>query len=305
MNRGAKISANEKIILMFHIIISERLLKSNKNAKKLKIVENTLSAAGKEYVVHRTTSAEEPKKITTEITSGEGNVIIAMCGDGTLHSILNGFVNFDENFLGLIPLGTGNDFATSANIPHDVKKAMDIILSSPPRPIDFIQFSSGLRSLNAAGMGIDVDVLKRVYEGNHKGKSKYLRSLLVCLTKFKSYDFTAVYDGKEEEHRGLLAAVGNGRQIGGGIKICPNASIDDGYMDLCICDYISKFKIIFAFLKLMRGKVNGVKQITAVKVKEVKFIPHGNYTVQLDGELYDNVQIEAKVEHAKLKFFKP
>lgn len=290
---------------MHHIIIKDSLLKIKKNKKKLKTVESALKNAGLEYEVHRTVLPEEPVKITEKITSGSGNVIIAMCGDGTLHGILNGFKNFRENFLGLIPLGTGNDFAKSAKIPHNAKKAIKIIISKSPRPIDFIQFSSGLRSMNAAGMGIDVDVLKHAYAGNHKGKTKYLRSLIYCLTRFKSYDFTAVYEGKEEEHRGLLAAIGNGRQIGGGIKICPDAKIDDGYLDLVICDYISKRAIPAAFLKLMRGKVNNVKQITALKVKGVKFIPHENYTIQADGELYDNTTIEVKVSDEKLNFFTP
>lgn len=290
---------------MYHVIIKEELLKKRKNKRKLKIVETALKDAGAEYTVHKTVESEEPVLLTREITSGAGNTVIAMCGDGTLHGILNGFVNFNENRLGLIPLGTGNDFAKTANIPKNAKKAINVILSGKARPIDFIQFSSGLRSINAAGMGLDVDVLKRSYAGKNKGKSKYLRSLIVCLTKFKSYDFTVVYGDKTEEHNGLIAAIGNGRQIGGGIKICPDAKIDDGYLDLFICDYISKKAIVFAFLKLMRGKVNNVKQITALKVKEVKFIPKENHTIQADGELYENTPIEAKVSSEKLQFFMP
>ncbi len=71
-----------------------------------------------------------------------------------------------------------------------------------------------------------------------------------------------------------------------------------------IADYISKSAIPFAFLKLMRGKVNKVGQVTTLKVKSVKFIPHGKYTVQADGELYDNTSIEARVSDEKLLFYK-
>ena len=61
---------------------------------------------------------------------------------------------------------------------------------------------------------------------------------------FKSYNFTLKYDGKEEKHYGLIAALGNGKQCGGGIKLFPNAKIDDGWLDLLIVDYISKAKIL-------------------------------------------------------------
>lgn len=112
------------------------------------------------------------------------------------------------------------------------------------------------------------------------------------------------YNGKEEKHFGLIAAVGNGRQFGGGIKMFPDAKINDGYLDLIIVDFISKIKIIGAFIKLMRGKINSIKQATAVKVKEVEFIPDDtDFVLQADGELYKNVPIKAKIITNKLKIY--
>lgn len=289
---------------MHHIIIQATMLEKSKYHKKFKVVTNALDKAKVDYIVHKTTRHGEAGEITKEITKGCGNVIIAMCGDGTLHDILNGFVNFTDNALSLIPLGTGNDFAASAKIPYNPKKAIKIILYRKPRPIDFIQFSSGLRSINAVGMGIDVDVLKRVYSRNDTGKSKYLRSLIYCLQRFKSYDFTAVYDdGTQETHCGLIAAVGNGKQFGGGIKVCPKAKIDDGLLDVMITDYISHKAIPFAFIRLMLGKVNTIKQVILKRVKCVKFIPKENYAIQADGELYENTVIDIKVSGQKLLFY--
>lgn len=153
-------------------------------------------------------------------------------------------------------------------------------------------------------MGIDVDVLERTYAGKNVRRSKYLHSLIVSLIKFKSHDFTVRYNGKEEKHFGLIAAVGNGRQFGGGIKMFPDAKINDGYLDLIIVDFISKIKIIGAFIKLMRGKINSIKQATAVKVKEVEFIPDDtDFVLQADGELYKNVPIKAKIITNKLKIY--
>ena len=287
---------------MFHLIISEVNLK--KKSKKVEIVKSVFDKAGLNYELHATKSRDELTEITSDLTSENGNSIIVMGGDGTLHDVLNSFVNFEENSLGIIPLGTGNDFAESAHIPTDIKKATELIINNSPRAIDYIEFESGLRSLNAFGMGVDVDVLKRAYAGKSVKRSKYLKALIVSLIKFKSHNFTVRYNGVEEKHFGLIAAVGNGRQFGGGIKLFPDAKIDDNYLDLFMVDFVSKFKMIGAFIKLMRGKINKVKQVKAVRVKEVEFIPDSeNFTFQADGELYENIPIRAKIVESKLKFY--
>ena len=287
---------------MFHLIISAINLK--KKSKKVEIVKGVFENAGVQYELHATDTREELKEIIAELTTRTGNSVIVLGGDGTLHDVLNSFVDFEGNSLGIIPLGTGNDFAESAHIPTDIKKATALILNNPPRPIDYIQFEGGLRSLNAFGMGIDVDVLERAYSGKSVKRSKYLKALIVSLIKFKSHNFTVRYNGVEEKHFGLIAAVGNGRQFGGGIKLFPDAKIDDNYLDLFMIDFVSKFKILGAFIKLMRGKINKVKQVKAVRVKEVEFIPEGeHFTFQADGEIYENIPIKAKIVENKLKFY--
>ena len=79
--------------------------------------------------------------------------------DGTLHDIINGIKDFDNCALGLIPFGTGNDFAEAAGIPLDPVKAAEIIAFRAPQKIDYIELSSGLRSINSVGMGIDPGIL--------------------------------------------------------------------------------------------------------------------------------------------------
>ena len=296
----------QKRVKVYYIIANEGHI-HGKGAEKLQSVKDVFTAAGKQFEVLFTKREGDAKKLTEKITSdGESNVIVAMGGDGTLHDVVNGFKDFEKNSLGLIPFGTGNDFAAAAKIPTDVKKAAQIIAFRAPQPIDFIQLSSGVRSINAVGMGIDVDVLNRTYAGKSTKKSKYLKALIVSLIKFRSCNFTIQYEGIEEKHFGLIAAVGNGRQIGGGIKLFPEADIKDGYLDLFMVDYISKPKILGAFIKLMRGKVNSIKGAKAVRVKSARLIPEsGEFYIQADGELYKNTPIDAEVVSGKLKFYLP
>lgn len=296
-------SAVENVYFMIYIIVNELNIKG-KHAAKLDTVKSVFERAGAEYKVFLTTHRGHAAEYSAEITSGKGNTVVSMGGDGTLHEILNGFSDFENNALGLIPFGTGNDFAEAAGIPSDVKKAAEIIAFRAPSYVDFIQFSSGLRSINAVGMGLDVEVLKRTYSGKGRGRSKYFRSLIATLFKFKSCNFSVEYNGNTERHYGLIAALGNGKQIGGGIKLFPDAEIDDGYLDLIIVDYISRRKLIAALLKLMRGKVNEVKEATVAKVKSAKFIMENpEFTIQAEGELYENIPIEAEIVTGKLKMY--
>jgi YegS/Rv2252/BmrU family lipid kinase len=291
---------------MYHIIVNENSL-NKRNQKKLNQVKEVFERAERKYKIHYTTHQGHATEIAKELSSeNEQNTLVVMGGDGTLHDVLNGIVNFSTTSMGLIPMGTGNDFAAAAHIPSDAKKAAELIAFLPPQTVDYIELSNGLRTLNAIGMGIDVDVLKVAYSGTNTKKSKYLHALFYSLRHFKSYDFTVCYNGKEENHFGLLAGLGNGRQIGGGIKVFPDAKINDEYMDLVIVDYLSKFRTIKAFIKLMLGRMNKIHEVTAIKVKEAKFIHHGSsYTVQADGELYDDLPFEAKIIESGLKFYLP
>lgn len=288
-----------------HYLIAKEQKKGGKAVKKLEKIKAVFEKAAVKYKLLFTTHAGHATEFAKEITAnGEENVIVAVGGDGTLHEILNGFCDFEKNALALIPFGTGNDFAAAAGIPSDVEEAAKIIVLNNPRYIDYIELSSGLRSLNAVGMGIDVEVLKRTYAGTSKGKTKYLKAFIKTFFKFKSIDFNIEYDGKSEHHFGMIAALGNGRQIGGGIKLFPDAKIDDGYMDLFMVDYLSRPRMLSAFIKLMLGKVNSVKEATAVRVKSAKFTTNEeHFTIQAEGELYDDMPIEASIVGGKLKFY--
>lgn len=288
--------------MKYHIIVNS----ARTGEKKIARAVAAFKKHGKEVTVHRTKKQGHAGEIAAELSSlGQDCAVIVMGGDGTLHEVLGGISGFERCALGLIPCGTGNDFAVAAKIPKNIDKAAKLIAEGTPRPIDHIELSNGLRSINAVGMGIDVDVLKKAYSGGKPSKSRYLTSLIYCLKHFESYNFTVEYDGKREKHYGLIAALGNGRQIGGGIKLFPDAKLDDGYMDLLIVDYVSKFKMIFAFIKLMLGRINSIKEVTAARVKSAKFIPEKPCSIQAEGEIYQNTEIDARIVEGKLRFFMP
>ncbi len=290
---------------MYHIIINSTSV-AGKKASLVDDVKKVFDKAGRKYEIHMTEYHGHAKDIAEKITSaGKRCKIVAMGGDGTLHEVLNGITYPEKCSLGLIPVGTGNDFAAALNLPSDVVHAAQIIAFKQPYPIDYIQLSGGVKSINAVGMGLDCDVLKRAYSGKSKGKMKYLTAVIYCLMHFKSYKFISEIDGDISEHYGLMTCLGNGRQIGGGIKLFPDFSVNDGYMDVIMVDFISKSRAVKEFIKLMSGKLKASEKITLTKAKKVRVTREGDFTVQAEGELYQNLSLDAEVVSGKLTFYFP
>lgn len=286
---------------MYHIIANPKA-GDKKVAKLLKRTLKLLDEAGVEYVLHETHYKAHGTEIARELTKEDGVNVIALGGDGTVHDVLNGIRDVTKCNFGIIPLGTGNDFAASAKIPYNVKKAVDVILKGETKPTDYLTIG-GKRCMNVGGVGIDVDVLIRCAGG--KGRLKYLKSLLVSVFKFKGYELTVEHNGKVEEKKALIVAACNGGQFGGGLRICPAAKIDDGKMDVMIVDcFKSKWRILGAFILLITGKLMSYSHKEYFRADSVKIRTKEPCTLQLDGELYDDLTFDVQICHG-LNMYRP
>lgn len=276
-------------------IISNPIAGKTKAKKNLEIVENVFRRAGAEFETHLSQSEKDATRIVRALTEAGETEIIAHGGDGTLNEVLNGIANPASCRLGLIPSGTGNDFAEKIALPLEPIKATELILKGETKRTDYLQVN-GVRCMNVAGIGMDVDVLERCNTGKFKGKIKYLLSLMQSLFAFKGIKVKVEIDGVSEERDVLISAVCNGSQFGGGIKICPVADVADGKMNAVIVDCIGgKMKIIKAFLQLMKGKILEYPLTKHFLCDKLKFIPQKPCTVQLDGELYKNLEFDVSV----------
>lgn len=272
---------------MYHVIFNAKA-KHNKSRSVLERVLERFRAENQEYQVHETDYKGHAEEIARELSKTE-EVLVAIGGDGTFHEVLNGVTDLDKTALLLIPGGTGNDFATSAQLNGGVDELMDKLLHGEPKKTDFIELNDR-RSLNIAGTGIDVDVLERTEKGIFHGRIKYLMSLLQSMFLFKACPMQVSVNGEDWEGRALFAAACNGSDFGGGIRICPGAQIDDGELELVFVSQLGFFQLISAFFKLLRGKILDYKQTRHIYCKEVKISSNGDPSVQLDGEIYRHMQ---------------
>ncbi len=286
---------------MLHFII-------NPHVKKLSALLDGIAArckeAGVPFDFHMGESREASREIVRKLSS-EGPVdLVAVGGDGTVCDVLSGIAVPENVSLGILSVGTGNDFAASARLPNGLA-ALDLILGGTATPVDFIECDDGRRSLNIAGLGIDVDILARCYRMKHGGKrGKYFRSLLVSLAKYKGQKVEITVNGEVLAKKALIVAVCNGKQFGGGIPICPPAEIDDGLLDLVVVDCPRRIRIPFELIHLMRGKIIGRPIVRHIRCERVRVVQIEGSCAQFDGEIETCRIMDAHVVHGKLKLFK-
>ena len=281
-------------------------LAGGKDGKKMKknlaLIKARLDQVKEEYRFHFTERARHATKITEELIANGATDIIVVGGDGTLHEVVNGFSQFDKVALGIIPCGTGNDFASALKIPENPVAALDLILNGTPKFTDFMQMPN-VRGINVIGMGIDVDVLKRYEMLKKKTKFGYTKCLIKTLFDFEYTDFSVETEKSAKGYRSFLVVVANGNRFGGGIPVCPVASATDNKLDFLTVTEMKKIKIINAFIKLKQGKVLSIKQANHEKTSFVKVTCPTPYTVNVDGELYENIPFEIKVVSNQLRVY--
>ena len=290
---------------MLHIIYNPRA-GHGKSVRFRDAVVPRLQALQIPYQLHETKQKYHAAEITRELTAdGAEHTIVAMGGDGTVHEILNGMQDPSKICFGILPAGSGNDFASVAGIPKDPIAALDLILYSEPKFTDYMD-CSGVRGMNAIGTGFDVDVLRRCYHFKRlHGKLKYLAATLLTLTDFEFYRFRLEHNGIEEEHEGFLVCAGNGKGIGGGLRVCPDAVLDDGLLDFVFVDKIAPWQYPYALLHLLTGRLLRLPYVHLQRKDHVsaQFLPPA--PVEIDGEIYEDLPFDIRIVHNALRMFRP
>ena len=287
---------------MINIIVNPKA-NGKKAAKIAKKVDKYLTGKGVEHSFFYTDAPRHAIKLAEEL-SKTSDTIVALGGDGTINEVLNGLDTEKVKF-GIIPSGSGNDFIAAAGIPQNPIEAVDLILSGEAKPTDYM-VCGGVRGLNVIGTGIDVDILKRCKKSKIlRGKLQYVISLVISLIKFRFYKFYICKGEEKIEKEALIACVGNGHRLGGGIRMCPEAKIDDGELDFVIAGKLKKSKIPHAFVKLMQGKILEQDFTSFERCEHVRLEFDKPVTIQVDGELYDGLDFDLSIVKSGIKIYRP
>lgn len=188
---------------------------------------------------------------------GEGvDGLVVVGGDGMAHLGIN-LATTHGVPLGIVPAGTGNDFARHLDLPRrDVRAAVDVVLHGVTRTVDVGRVTeTGRRFGCVLSTGFDAAVNARANRLSWPtGRSRYHVAMAAELGAFVPTDLVIEVDGTAHEHRAMLVAVGNARSYGGGMRICPDADLTDGLFDVTVVDEISVLELLRLFPRVYSGR---------------------------------------------------
>ncbi len=262
---------------------------------------------GMQFRVKITESEGHAAVIAKDAAEAGVRKIIAVGGDGTLNEIVSAVSGTEGLVLGILPFGTGNDFASAIRIPTDPVKAAELILDGEARNCDLGK-ANGRIFTNVCGLGFDVDVLRNT-EKHKKGRSGMLPYALgivdSILHRKKVHAFVSIDGGEEMELDSLIMTVCNGISFGGGMKVAPEAKQDDGLFDICIAKWVGFFRMIVLLPKFIKGKHLGKKPVIYTRCREITIRTEGRFTVELDGELIEKTPLSCSILPAAIAVIRP
>jgi diacylglycerol kinase (ATP) len=260
-----------------------------------------------------TNSAAELESFAQKAIQQGPSALFAMGGDGTFQALANGAFGSDV-LLGIIPTGGGNDFAAALGLPADPIKAAEAILQGRPRLVDLVRVrtAEGRTRLYAGGGGIGLDAEAARYAGGAfrrlPGRMRYIASALRALVGFVPIGVRIEFlesDLPTYEARVLLAAALNSPTYGAGLRLAPDATLDDGSLQIVLIEDIGTLGILRLLPRLVGSgelRTNRVKRWKACKVCITTSRPsvfHG------DGEILGLTPVEIEIVPRAVRILAP
>ena len=229
-----------------------------------------------------TRSGDHAMALATEATTW-ADAVIAVGGDGTIHHVAKGIIAGEKPVaLGLIPVGTGNDFVKMTGTPVHTESAIKILAKGKRKAVDYgtvtYQSTHGAGEscfFNTLGIGFDAAVGDRA--SSYKalpGFGAYLAALFKTLFTLQYADVTVSCDQNDStpffSGQMLLSSVGNGSTSGGLFKLTPHAAIDDGWFDVCVIERLTVPRLLASVPRVLRGSHTNMKEYHAGKAKHIR-----------------------------------
>ncbi|MUK88420.1 diacylglycerol kinase [Ornithinibacillus sp. L9] len=275
--------------------------------RELPTVLERLEIAGYETSAHATTGegdAVEAAKIAVE---RRYDIVVAAGGDGTINEVINGLAEQEYRpKLGIIPVGTTNDFARALQIPRDIQKAVDVIIEDHSTPLDIGKVNDQY-FMNIAGGG---KLTELTYDVPSKlktmiGQLAYYMKGIEMLPSLKPVRAKIEYDGNIIDEDIMLFLVSNSNSVGGFEKLAPDAKLNDGYFDLLILRKTNLAEFIRIVTLASRGAHLDDDHVIYAKAKQINVEPDDKMQLNIDGEYGGLLPGEFKNLQQHIEFFIP
>jgi diacylglycerol kinase (ATP) len=237
----------------------------------------------------------DAERFAREGVAAGAHAVVAVGGDGTVNEVING-LDGSTTPLGIIPLGTANDFARQAAIPDDADHAMDVILLRKPMLVDTVQLNDR-RFLNVSSGGIGAEATAETPQ-DAKATLGPLAYALTGARKLGDLESTRAHfqgPGFTLECDTMIFAVGNARATGGGSIITPRASITDGLLDLCVIEAMPLNRLAKVLMKIRKGGHLEEEGVHYAQLPSVTITTEHEMSANVDGEPCSDRRFEYRI----------
>ncbi|MBR0224282.1 MAG: diacylglycerol kinase family lipid kinase [Bacteroidales bacterium] len=265
-------------------------------------IANLLKTKSIEYKEKITDHACHAVELAREALREGFRKLLVVGGDGAMHEVLNGLYSQAEVppssvLLGLIPVGSGNDWSRLHRIPADYRQAVELIAAADRHTR--VQDVACVRTrtdgvpckrymVNIGGLGFDSEVCRRFDRAKakgHAGDRQYLKSLLSGFLSYKPLRFHVTVDGADfYDGTAFSVALGIGRYCGGGMRQTPDAIPDDGLINVTVVGKLSKWKFLSKVPSLFKGDIYRHKEVRHTLGRQVEISAAPFSYIEVDGE---------------------
>jgi diacylglycerol kinase (ATP) len=250
-----------------------------------------------------TNSAAELELSVQDAISRGCRVLVAMGGDGTFQMLANAAFGA-EVLLGVLPVGGGNDFASALGLPDDPMKAVEAVFHGTPRFVDLVRVrtAEGRTRLYVGGGGIGLDARAVHFaSGAYRrlpGRWRYIASALRALVGFVPLEVRVDFPGNDfipHEAKVLLAAVLNSPTYGGGLRLAPGATLDDGWLHVVLIEDIGVFDVLRLLPQLIGSGELRTSRVKRWQANKVRLTTHNPGVFHGDGEILGSTPVEIEL----------
>lgn len=266
----------------YHLIINPAAGRGMVNKLRPRLLAAAESLPGT-VQVHLTAAPGHAQQIAGELKR-ENAVVIAVGGDGTIHEIANGLVDGNCT-LGVVPVGSGNDFVKMLNIPRDYVAALEVIQRGKTLTIDLGKANS-CYFINGLGLGFDAEVVIELQKVKGlRGFAMYLYAVFKTLRRLRNRTVILDMNGSRQNREVFMINVGNGEYLGGGFRLTPEAKIDDGVLNVCIFRALRPGEVLRHLPKALSGRHIELPQVEFLRTSRLVVESAEGFPVHADGEL--------------------
>lgn len=267
--------------------------------KRIRFIINPISGAGKRdtienlikenldtnkytYELLYSKAAHHATKLSKEAVDKNYDIVAVVGGDGSVNEVARELIG-TKTSLAIIPAGSGNGLAHHLKIPFNLAEAIKVINDSNIICIDTVNMNNET-FISIAGVGFDALVAKKFAIAEHRQIWSYIKIIIHEFINYKSGKYIIEIDGKRFERKALLLAFANSSQFGYNISISPDADMQDGLVDVCICKKVNFFQALFIPILLIMQQIHKTSFVEIIKAKNIIIERNNNFVVNIDGE---------------------